>query len=116
MKMTKATAFAIAAEHMATVDAEVAEILTKEVARLTAPRKGGKPTKKQEEGMEIKAALIATMEAEKAYTMSELTALLGGVHAIQKVTALVTQLVKAGALTKIVEGRKSTYMLVEDAD
>lgn len=110
-KMTKATAFAIAAEHMATVDAEVTEILLKEVARLSAPRKAsGKPTKEQEANMAAADALLLAMEPEVGYTASDAGKLVG-IETPQKATAILKLLVAAGAVTKA-EGRKTIYTRV----
>ena len=110
-KMTKATAFAIAAEHMATVDAEVTEILLKEVARLSAPRKAtGKVTKEQAANMAMADELLIAMDPEVKYTATDAGKLVG-VETSQKATAILKLLVEAGAVVKET-GRKTLYSRV----
>lgn len=110
-KMTKATAMTLGAEALAVVNPEAAEILAKEAARLSAPRKAsGKPSKEQVANMEVADALLLEMEPEVKYTATEAGKLVG-VETSQKATAILKLLVEAGAVVKET-GRKTLYSRV----
>ena len=67
-KMTKATAMALGAEALAVVNPEAAEILAKEAARLSAPRKAtGKVSKEQVANMEAADALLLSSGLPKRH-------------------------------------------------
>ena len=110
-KMTKATAMTLGAEALAVVNPEAAEILAKEAARLSAPRKAtGKVSKEQAANMETADALLLAMEPEVKYTASEAGKLVG-VETPQKATAILKLLVETGAVIKEA-GRKTLYSRV----
>ena len=109
-KMTKATAMTLGAEALAAVNPEAAEILAKEAARLSAPRKAsGKMTKEQMANVALAEELLAAMEAGVKYTASEAGKLVG-VETPQKATAILRMLVAAGTVAKE-EGRKTLYFV-----
>ena len=109
-KMTKATAMTLGAEALAAVNPEAAEILAKEAARLSAPRKAsGKMTKEQMANAALAEELLAAMEVGVKYTASEAGKLVG-VETPQKATAILRMLVAAGTVAKE-EGRKTLYFV-----
>jgi flagellar basal body P-ring protein FlgI len=111
-KMTKAVAFAAAAEAMASVNPEVAEILAKEAERLSNRKTvARKPTATQVENEGIKAAILEAMEPGVKYTCGEVGKLVG-VESSQKMSSILNAMVKAGALAKET-GRKSLFSLPE---
>jgi hypothetical protein len=110
-KMTKATAMTLGAEALAAVNPEAAEILAKEAARLSAPRKAtGKVSKEQAANMASADALLVAMEPEVKYTATEAGKLVG-IETSQKATAVLKLLVEAGAVVKEA-GRKTLYSRV----
>lgn len=109
-KMTKATAMTLGAEALAVVNPEAAEILTKEAARLSAPRKAsGKMTKEQMANAALAEEMLAAMEAGVKYTATEAGKLVG-LETSQKATAILRMLVAAGTVAKE-EGRKTLYFV-----
>lgn len=108
-KMTKATAMTLGAEALAVVNPEAAEILAKEAARLSAPRKAGKMTKEQMANAALAEEMLAAMEAGVKYTATEAGKLVG-LETSQKATAILRMLVAAGTVAKE-EGRKTLYFV-----
>ena len=106
-KMTKATAFAIALElvnQSAHPDkVEVAAKISKEIEQLSKKSSGsGKPTKAQEANAVLAQEMLDWMEADHAYTISEISkecpAVLGATP--QKIRPLLTSLIKTNAVER----------------
>lgn len=110
-KTTQRTALLYAIENLP--DAPV-EIIEKWNAMLTALDKKNsaerKPTAKQTENVGIKAAIVAGMETGEQYTAADIAKAHEGLT-VQRVSALLTQLVNEGAIVKTVDKRKSYYGL-----
>lgn len=111
-KMTKAVAFATAAEALAASHPEVAEVLAKEAAyvksRNSAPKK---PTATQVANAELKETILAAMEPGVKMTCTEVCKMVG-VESNQRVSAVLNQMVKVGTLMKET-GKKSLFYLPE---
>ena len=92
-------------------DAEAVEKLSalrdQYVKRASAERK---PTAKQTENAGIKTQILGELEADVLYTAGDVAKLFEGLT-VQRVSALLTQLVNDGALVKTVDKRKSFYSL-----
>ena len=109
-KMTKAVAFAIAAEAMAAANPEVAEILAKEAERLGSRKAAErKPTAHQIENEGIMASVIEAMEPGVKMTCGEIDKLVG-IGSNQRASALLNKMVKEGVLAK--ETGKKTYFFI----
>jgi len=93
-----------------------------EVALLDKKNTNRKPTKAQTENEKYKTEILSVLrDAESALTASEIrksSEVLTSAGEVQKVSALLVQLVKTGEVVKNVDGRKSTFTLptVETAD
>lgn len=110
-KMTKKEMFNQILTHL--TDADEIAFVEKQIEMLDrkAGTKSGKPTANQVANEGIKAAIVDAMEADKAYSIADLMA---GVEALadlsnQKVSALMKQLVDAGAVVKTYEKRKAFF-------
>lgn len=110
-KMTKKEMFNQILTHL--TDAAEIDFVKHEIALLEkkAGTKSGKPTATQVANEGVKAAIVEFMEADVAYTIAEITA---GVPELaeasnQKVSALMKQLVDAGAVVKAYEKRKAFF-------
>ena len=92
-------------------DAEAVETLSalrdQYVKRASAERK---PTAKQTENAGIKTQILNELEADVLYTAGDIAKLFEGLT-VQRVSALLSQLVADGSLVKTVEKRKSFYSL-----
>lgn len=110
-KMTKKEMFTKILTHLTDAD-EIAFVEHElELLAKKAGSKSGKPTATQVANEAVKAAIVEGMEAETAYTISDLMA---GVPALaeasnQKVSALMKQLVDAGVVVKSYEKRKAYF-------
>lgn len=110
-KTTQRTALLYAIENLPDAPAEIVE---KWNAMLTALDKKNsterKPTAKQVENQGIKSQILAEMEPGTLYTSADIAKAHEGLT-VQRVSAMLTQLVNDGALVKTVEKRKSFYSL-----
>lgn len=93
-----------------------------EVALLDKKNTNRKPTKVQTENEKYKAEILSVLHnSDSALTASEIrksSEILTSAGEVQKVSALLVQLVKTGEVVKTVDGRKSTFTIpaVETAD
>ena len=110
-KTTQRTALLYAIENLPDAPAEIVE---KWNAMLTALDKKNsaerKPTAKQTENVGIKSAILSEMEPDEQYTAADIAKAHEGLT-VQRVSALLTQLVNEGAIVKTVDKRKSYYSL-----
>ena len=110
-KTTQRTALLYAIENLPDAPAEIIE---KWNAMLTAIDKKNsaerKPTAKQTENAGIKSAILSEMEPDVLYTAADIAKTHEGLT-VQRVSALLTQLVNEGAIVKTVDKRKSFYSL-----
>lgn len=110
-KTTQRTALLYAIENLPDAPAEIIE---KWNAMLTAIDKKNsaerKPTAKQTENVGIKSAILSEMEPDVLYTAADVAKAHEGLT-VQRVSALLTQLVNEGAIIKTVDKRKSFYSL-----
>ncbi len=110
-KTTQRTALLYAIENLPDAPAEIVE---KWNAMLTALDKKNsaerKPTAKQTENAGIKSAIVSEMEPDVLYTAADIAKTHEGLT-VQRVSALLTQLVNEGAIVKTVDKRKSYYSL-----
>ena len=110
-KMTYVTALTAAIEN-GNLPAEVVEKLTalrtQQMKRNSAEKK---PTKVQEANAGVKAEIMTLMEGQEAKTVSEIMTLSPELSAMsnQKVSALISQLVKEGQLIRLEEKRKAYF-------
>ena len=110
-KTTQRTAILYAIDNLPDAPAEIIE---KWNAMLTALDKKNsaerKPTAKQTENAGIKSAILSEMEPDVLYTAADVAKTHEGLT-VQRVSALLTQLVNEGAIIKTVDKRKSFYSL-----
>lgn len=110
-KTTQRTALLYAIDNLPDAPAEIIE---KWNAMLTALDKKNsaerKPTAKQTENVGIKSAILSEMEPDEQYTAADIAKAHEGLT-VQRVSALLTQLVNEGAIVKTVDKRKSYYSL-----
>ena len=119
VKMTKAQKFALIAE-IAEVknNPMLAEFIAHEVELLTKKNSADKkPTAQQEANATIKADILAVMEANpnQLFTVSELLKRvpnLPDTMTNQRMSALVRQMVEAGAVKRTEDKRKAYFSLV----
>lgn len=92
-------------------DTIVADYVAHEIDLLDrkAGYKSNKPTAKQIENEGIKADILRFLEGVDKATVTEIVAGLGGGYANQKISALVTQLEKSGAVAKV-KDKRVTYI------
>lgn len=117
-KMTNKKAMEMAIE-MVTENGGSAELLEKlEKIKAGFDRKSGgskKPTATQEENIELKEVIIEflTGENSKRYTATELTKAVAELEELtnQRVTSLLTALVKEGRVNREVEKRKAYFFI-----
>lgn len=97
-------------------DAELVEFINGRIAQLDKKNSAErKPTAKQVENLEFRQNILDWMEPDVLYSSADITK---GVPALvehglspQRVSALLTQLVGVGAVTKTTEKRKNFYSL-----
>ena len=116
--MTKKEMFA----RIATVnsaDAEIVAFCEHEIELLAKKGSGSnKPTKTQVENEGFKQAMLDTMaEVDRPVTISELMEMCEGIAGLknQRVSALMTQLKKAGMVVRT-EDKKKAYFSISDGD
>ena len=92
-------------------DTVVADFVAHEIELLDkkAGYKSNKPTAKQIENDGIKANILRYLGTVERATVSEIVGGLGGGYANQKISALVTQLEKSGAVVKA-KDKRVTYI------
>lgn len=110
-KMTQRTALLYAIENLPDAPADVLDKLNAMLVVLDKKNSAErKPTAKQTENASIKAQILAGMEPDVQYTSADVAKSYEGLT-VQRVSALLTQLVNDGALVKTVDKRKSFYSL-----
>jgi hypothetical protein len=110
-KMTQRTALLYAIENLSDAPADVLDKLNAMLVALDKKNSAErKPTAKQTENASIKAQILAGMEPDVQYTSADVAKSYEGLT-VQRVSALLTQLVNDGALVKTVDKRKSFYSL-----
>ena len=111
MEIVKASEVENSAELVAFIEHEV-ELLTKKNSR------SGKPTKTQVENESIKAQIVSVLEsAGKPMTVTQLLAKSELADlSNQKVSALLTQLRKAGVVVRTVEKKVAFYSLADEVE
>jgi hypothetical protein len=89
---------------------EIIEFAEGRIKALDEKSANRKPTKAQEEGKALKAEILEVLDTEKGMTVSEImeTIETKGVSN-QRVTALLTQLVKAEEVVRTVDKKKAYY-------
>ena len=114
-KLTYVTALTYAIEN-GNLPAEIVEKLTALRTQQEKRNNGEKkPTKVQEANAGLKLAILTAMQGQEAKTVSELLTIVPELAGMsnQKVSAIVTQLVDEGKLTREVEKRKAFFKLAE---
>jgi hypothetical protein len=110
-KMTQRAALTYAIENLSDAPADVLDKLNAMLVALDKKNSAErKPTAKQTENASIKAQILAGMEPDVQYTSADVAKSYEGLT-VQRVSALLTQLVNDGALVKTVDKRKSFYSL-----
>lgn len=114
-KMTQKNAIAYVLEHCS-VPKDVEEKLVSMKAQLEKKSKATgerKPTKTQVANEGFKATILANMEPERLYTVTELTKEIpfGEELSSQRVSALVRQLKEHGDVVRIEDKRKAYFKL-----
>ena len=108
------------------VSTEIVDFCKAEIALLDKKNANRKPTKAQEANEQYKATILAVLAGtteDSAMTVSEIRkadTTLVEAGEVQKISALVKQLVDSGAVVKNTNGKKSVFYLasseVEDED
>ena len=114
-KLTYVTALTYAIEN-GNLPTEIVEKLTALRTQQEKRNNGEKkPTKVQEANAGLKLAILSAMQGQEAKTVSELLTIVPELAGMsnQKVSAIVTQLVDEGKLTREVEKRKAFFKLAE---
>jgi hypothetical protein len=110
-KMTQRAALTYAIENLSDAPADVLDKLNAMLVALDKKNSAErKPTAKQTENASIKAQILADFEPNVRYTAADVAKSYEGLT-VQRVSALLTQLVNDGALVKTVDKRKSFYSL-----
>ena len=110
-KMTQRAALTYAIENLSDAPADVLDKLNAMLVALDKKNSAErKPTAKQTENAGIKSQILAGMEPDVQYTAADVAKSYEGLT-VQRVSALLTQLVNDGALVKTVDKRKSFYSL-----
>lgn len=113
-KMTKAIAFATAADLLAAINPEVAEIVAKEAERLGNRKPANrKPTKKQEANVGIMEDIMGVLRDGGRYTATDIANVLE-LSSGQKASALLKKMVDDGVVVRISEKNKSYFALPEE--
>lgn len=82
-------------------------------ARKAASTGERKPTKTQVANEGIKENILSLMESDRLYSATEIAKALDGEPAVQKVSALLRQLVAAGAVIRTEDKRKAFYQIAQ---
>ena len=121
-KMTKAVAFGIALEVMEQSThpqkSEVIEKIAKEIENLGKKSGSGKPTKAQEANAVLAHQMLDWMEAEKAYTIAELSKECPAVMGMtpQKIRPLLSSLIKDNAVERSEVKGKPVFTKVAEVE
>jgi hypothetical protein len=115
--MTKREMFnAIKAVEGVASNEEMVAFIDHEIELLSRKRSSSKPTKTQEQNVEIKNTIVQILtNSENPMTATEILNVFKveypqfGVESNQKVSALVKQLVDDGAIVKVVDKKKSLF-------
>lgn len=114
-KMTKLEMFELVLSRLTV--AEERAFVEHEMELLKRKRGSRAMTAKQKESVEMREALFEAMELGVQYSMAQLMELVESTQGVkvsnQKVTSLVSPLVKSGAVVKTFEKRKAFYQLSE---
>lgn len=95
-------------------DAELEQFIAHEIKLLDKKSSGRKPTKNQEENVEIKKEILSVLADKGTMTVTEIqksSEMLGDLSN-QKVSALLRQLVEVGEVEKTIDKKKSYFSLV----
>jgi hypothetical protein len=110
-KTTQRTALLYAIENLPDAPAEIVEKWNSMLAALDKKNSAErKPTAKQTENASIKVSLVEKMEPDALYTAADLAKMFDGLT-VQRVSALLTQLVHTGVVVKSEIKRKTFYSL-----
>ena len=98
----------------------IVEFCDHEIELLSRKSKTGKLTKTQEANVEVKKEIVAALErASEPVTISQLNAAntdtLGG-YTSQKISALMSQLIKSGEAVRVSDKRTSYFTIPEAAE
>lgn len=97
--------YGLSAEHKAFLEGRIAQLDKKSAS------KSDKPTATQKANAELKDKILAEMEADKAYTISEMLKALPSCVDLsnQKVSAVMKQMVEAGLVARSEDKRKAYF-------
>jgi hypothetical protein len=97
--------YGLSAEHKAFIEGRIAQLDKKSSA------KSDKPTATQKANAELKDKILAEMEADKAYTISDMLKALPSCADLsnQKVSAVMKQMVEAGLVVRSEDKRKAYF-------
>ena len=97
--------YGLSAEHKAFLEGRIAQLDKKSAS------KSDKPTATQKANAELKDKILAEMEVDKAYTISEMLKALPSCADLsnQKVSAVMKQLVEAGLVVRSEDKRKAYF-------
>lgn len=100
--------YGLSAEHKAFLEGRIAQLDKKSAS------KSDKPTATQKANAELKDKILAEMEYDKAYTISEMLKVLPCCAELsnQKVSAICNQMVKDNLMIKVEDKRKSYFSKV----
>ena len=115
-KITKKEMFTkLMAVEAVAADADMVAFIEKEIALLDKKSSAKKaPTKNQRENASIKDAIVAALDADKAFSVADVIATVDACNALsnQRVSALLTQLVNENKVVRTVDKRKAFFSLV----
>lgn len=97
--------YGLSAEHKAFLEGRIAQLDKKSAS------KSDKPTATQKANAELKDKILAEMEADKAYTISDMLKALPSCADLsnQKVSAVMKQMVEAGLVVRSEDKRKAYF-------
>lgn len=97
--------YGLSAEHKAFLEGRIAQLDKKSAS------KSDKPTATQKANAELKDKILAEMEADKAYTISDMLKALPSCAELsnQKVSAVMKQMVEAGLVVRSEDKRKAYF-------
>lgn len=113
-KMTKRDYFAkLKAMDAVKADAELVAFIDHEIELLAKKNAAKKTlTATQKANIAVKDAIVNALDADKAYAVADVIALVDADMTNQKMTALLTQLVKENKVVRTVDKRKAYFTLV----
>lgn len=115
-KTTQRSALQYAIDNLPDAPAEIVEKLQAMVAAIDKKNSAErKPTAKQVENTGFKADILAALEPDTLYTAADVAKVVPSVAAagltVQRVSAMLSQLVTAGSLVRTEDKRKNFYSL-----